>query len=90
MRDVQWRNDIADRHFEDRGRSSLLRLLDLRPEGQDGLQEPFNTDGEAGYSRHDPRDRTAVATGTSGHDLVLAVIAARGKTDAVNGRVTAL
>lgn len=38
MRDVRWRNDAADRHFENRRRPSLLYVFDLRPKGQDGLQ----------------------------------------------------
>jgi hypothetical protein len=48
MRDLQRRNDAADRHLEDRRRSSLLRVLDLRSKGQDGLQG--SVDGEARHT----------------------------------------
>jgi hypothetical protein len=55
-------------------------VFDLRPKGQDGLQGPVDTDGEAGYPRHHPHERTAVPAGAPGHDLA----------DAVNARVIAL
>jgi hypothetical protein len=37
VRDLQQRDDVADRHLEDRCRPSVLCVLDLRPKGQDGL-----------------------------------------------------
>lgn len=72
MRDVQWRNDAADRHLEDRRHPSLLCMLDLRPKGQDGVQRPVDTDGQVRQPCHRPYDRTALSAGASGHDLVLA------------------
>jgi hypothetical protein len=58
---------------------SLLCLLDLRAKGQDGLQGPVDPDGEAGYPRHHPHDRTAVPAGAPGHDLVLTLVTAFGE-----------
>jgi hypothetical protein len=86
MRNPQRRNDAADRHHEDRRCLSLA--LDLRPKGQDGPQGPIDTDGQARQSRHRPHDRPAVSAGASGQDIVLAGIAAFGKSRAINARVT--
>lgn len=46
MRHLWWCDDASDRHILDRLSSSPLHLLDLRPEGKDGLQGALDPHGK--------------------------------------------
>jgi hypothetical protein len=53
LRHLPRRDDAQDGYLEVRQGASVLRLLELRPEGKDGVQGPVDPDGQARRARDD-------------------------------------